>query len=243
MLRVWRSPQFRATMDIDMLGREGPEKVNIAAQIREIILLEVEPDGISFDPDSIQAESIIENAGYEGTRIRFSGILDSARVSMQIDIGFGDVVYPGPEVVDFPTLLDSPVPNLVCYSRESAIAEKFEAIVKLGFLNSRIKDFFDIWLLSRQFSFERATLAEAVRLTFEQRGTEMISDIDAFSEAFIDQKQSQWTAFYKRLKQEHIPEPFREIVKDVEYFLAPISSSILQGNPSFKTWKPTGPWL
>ena len=243
MLRAWRSPEFRATMDIDMLGRTSNEEANIVAQIRDIIALDVDSDGLVFDPDSIQTEQITEDADYEGIRIRFRGLLGTARINMQIDIGFGDIVYPGPEKADLPTMLDSPAPRLLCYSRESSIAEKFEAMVKLGVLNSRMKDFYDIWLLSRQFHFEQVTLAEAIRLTFEQRGTVLPSDIDAFSETFIDTKQSQWTAFYKRLKQDHIPASFRDIVAEVESFLVPIVSSIFQETPTITSWSPAGPWL
>ncbi len=243
MLRAWRSPEFRATMDIDMLGRTSNEEANIVAQIRDIIALDVDSDGLVFDPDSIQTEQITEDADYEGIRIRFRGLLGTARINMQIDIGFGDIVYPEPEEADLPTMLDSPAPRLLCYSRESSIAEKFEAMVKLGFLNSRMKDFYDIWLLSRQFHFEQATLAEAIRLTFEQRGIVLPSDIDAFSETFIDTKQSQWMAFYKRLKQDHIPASFQDIVAEVESFLVPIVSSIFQETPTITSWRPAGPWL
>ncbi len=242
MLRAWRSPEFRATMDIDMLGRTSNEEANIVAQIRDIIVLDVDSDGLVFNPDSIQTEQITEDADYEGIRIRFRGLLGTARINMQIDIGFGDIVYPGPEKADLPTMLDSPAPRLLCYSRESSIAEKFEAMVKLGFLNSRMKDFYDIWLLSRQFHFEQATLAEAIRLTFEQRGTILPSDIDAFSETFIDTKQSQWTAFYKRLEQNHTPASFRDIVAEVESFLVPIVSSISQEIPTITSWSPAGSW-
>ncbi len=243
MLRAWRSPEFRATMDIDMLGRTSNEEANIVAQIRDIIALDVDSNGLVFDPDSIQTEQITEDADYEGIRIRFRGLLGTARINMQINIGFGDIVYPEPEEADLPTMLDSPAPRLLCYSRESSIAEKFEAMVKLGFLNSRMKDFYDIWLLSRQFHFEQATLAEAIRLTFEQRGIVLPSDIDAFSETFIDTKQSQWMAFYKRLKQDHIPASFQDIVAEVESFLLPIVSSIFQETPTITSWRPAGPWL
>ena len=148
MLRVWRSPEIRSTMDIDMLARTSNGEADILAQIREIMAVNVEPDGIVFDPASIQAERITEDADYEGIRIRFRALLDTARVTLQIDVGFGDIIYPGPEESDLPAMLDFPPPRLLCYSRESAIAEKFEAMVKLGVLNSRMKDFYDIWLLS-----------------------------------------------------------------------------------------------
>jgi predicted nucleotidyltransferase component of viral defense system len=243
MLRAWDSPEFRPTMDIDMLVRSSNEEANIKAQILEIMKLEVQTDGISFDPGSIRTEPITENAGYVGIRVRFIGSLGSARVSVQIDIGFGDVIFPQPELVELPTLLEYPAPRLFGYSRESTIAEKFEAMVKLGLLNSRMKDFYDIWLLSRQFNFDGAILAESIRLTFKQRGTELITEIDAFSESFIDQKQSYWISFYKRLNQDHVPASFREVVKEVESFLAPIVSSILKETKTNVTWKPAGSWI
>ncbi len=171
MLRAWQSPELRPTMDIDFLGRTNNEEAGIAAQVREILAVAIEPDGLVFNPASIQTERITEDADYEGIRVRFRGTLDSARVHMQIDIGFGDIVYPGTEESDLPTLLGDPAPRLLCYSRESAIAEKFEAMVKLRELNSRMKDFYDIWLLSRQFDFAGERLAEAIRLTFNRRGT------------------------------------------------------------------------
>ena len=240
MLRVWRSPEFRPTMDIDMLGRTSNDETSIVAQIQDILAVEVEADGLAFNPSSIQAERITEDADYKGIRVRFRGELDSARVSMQI--GFGDIVYPEPEESNLPTMLDSPVPRLLCYSRESTIAEKFEAMVKLGMLNSRMKDFYDIWLLSRQFDFDGAKLAKAIRLTFGQRGTTLPSEIEAFTNTFIDDKQTQWTAFWKRLQQDHVPAAFREITSTVESFLAPLASAISADNPEPTKWTAPGPW-
>lgn len=238
MLRAWKSPEFRPTMDIDMLGKTGNEEENITVQIRDILDVEIEPDGLTFDSDSIQTERITEDADYEGIRVRFRGALGTARISMQIDIGFGDIVYPGPEKAELPCMLDSPAPSLLCYSRESAIAEKFEAMIKLGQLNSRMKDFYDIWLLSRQFEFVLSSLAEAVRLTFKQRGTELNEPIDAFSADFISSRQPMWAAFRKRLKQDHVPESFQEMATEVELFLEPV----IKGLSDHITWKPAGPW-
>ena len=242
MLRVWHSPELRPTMDIDMLGRTSNKEADIIAQIRDILSMDVEADGLAFDADSIQAERITEDADYEGIRIRFRGALDSARINMQVDIGFGDVVYPEPEESELPTMLDSPAPRLLCYSRESSIAEKFEAMVKLGVLNSRMKDFYDIWLLSRQFDFDGAKLAEAIRLTFERRGTALPTEIEAFTEPFIDAKQIQWTTFWKRLQQDHVPVSFREVTTAVDGFLAPVVAAISSGKPSPTNWIASGPW-
>ncbi len=221
MLRVWQASEFRPTMDIDMLGKTSNDEANIVAQIREILVVDTEPDGLTFDSSSIQSEHITEDADYQGIRIRFHGTLDTARINMQVDIGFGDIVYPAPEESELPAMLDHPAPRLLCYSRESAIAEKFEAMVKLGILNSRMKDFYDIWLLSRQFDFDGSRLTEAIRLTFKQRGTPLPDKIVAFQESFITEKQVQWTAFCSRLKQEHLPTVFADIVSHVEEFLGP----------------------
>jgi len=238
MLRAWNSPEFRSTMDIDMLAKTGNEETNIIVQICDILAVEVDPDGLFFDSESIRTERITEDADYEGIRVRFSGFLGTARISMQIDIGFGDIVYPEPEKAELPCMLDFPAPSLLCYSRESAIAEKFEAMIKLGHLNSRMKDFYDIWLLSRQFRFELSNLAEAVKLTFKQRGTELSQPIETFSADFIFSRLSMWAAFRKRLKQDHVPASFQDIATEVESFLAPV----INGASEEKEWTPAGSW-
>ncbi len=242
MLRVWRSPEVRPTMDIDMLGRTSIEEIDIITQIREILTVDVEADGLAFDPDSIQAEHITEDANYNGIRIRFLGTLGSVKVNMQIDIGFGDIIFPKPEELDFPTMLNFSAPRLLCYSRESSISEKLEAMVKLGMLNSRMKDFYDIWLLSRQFDFDGANLAEAIRRTFLQRGTMLPTEIEVFAEPFIVAKQTQWEAFWKRLQQNHVPSLFREIMTSVNRFLSPIVAALSSDKPSPTNWIAPGPW-
>lgn len=242
MLRVWRSPELRPTMDIDMLGRTSNEEADLVVQIRNILTMDVEKDGLVFDPVSIQAERITEDAYYDGIRIRFLGALGSARINMQIDVGFGDVVYPEPVELDFPTMLNFSTPRLLCYSRESSISEKLEAMVKLGMLNSRMKDFYDIWLLSRQFNFDGAKLAEAIRRTFERRGTTLPMEIEAFAESFIEAKQIQWAAFCKRLQQDYVPVSFREIIASVNRFLSPIVAALSLGKSTPTSWTAPGPW-
>ncbi len=128
-------------------------------------------DGLAFDAATVQGERIAEAAAYEGVRVRLRGTLDAARIQMQIDIGFGDVVVPAAVLTTYPTILDLPAPHLLAYSKESAVAEKFEAMVKLGELNSRMKDFFDVWLLSRSFDFDGPRICEAIEKTFKRRGT------------------------------------------------------------------------
>jgi len=229
-------------VNIDMLGRTSSEEDSIIAQIKDIIATDADPDGLIFDPDSIRAERITEDADYEGIRVRFTGSLDNARVHMQIDVGFGDIVHPEPVESELPTILDSPAPRLLCYSRESAIAEKFEAMLKLGELNSRMKDFYDIWLLSRQFDFEGSELAEAIRLTLEHRGTAIPEIITAFTNEFIENKQVLWKAFHKRLSQEYLPTDFSEIVAYLDDFLRPIVLALVSGNEIPQHWTTSGTW-
>jgi len=220
MLRVWNSPKFRPTMDIDLLGRTSNKETHIISQIKEILTIEVDSDGLDFLIDSVQSEPITEEAGYTGLRVRFKGYLDTARINMQLDIGFGDVVLPEPVRLPFPVLLDLPSPILLCYSKESAIAEKFHAIVTLGMINSRMKDFYDIWLLSREFSFDRKTLNKAIELTFKERDTVMADTITAFTDEFCEAKQIQWTAFRKRLGQDFVPPSLKDIIVEISSFLS-----------------------
>lgn len=207
-----------------------------------MLQIDIEPDGLIFDPQTIQTEQITEEADYKGIRVRFQGLLDSARVNMQIDIGFGDVVHPRPGISELPTILDSPAPRLLCYSRESAIAEKFEAMVKLRELNSRMKDFHDIWLLSRQFDVDGIVLSEAIRQTFSNRNTDLPAEIVAFSEDFTSEKQVQWAAFRKRLRVDDLPVEFGEITSAVRDFLFPVATALHSGEAFNLSWFAPGPW-
>jgi hypothetical protein len=243
MLKVWQSPELRPTMDIDFLGRTSNEETTITAQMQDILAVAVKADGLVFDPASIRTERITEDSNYEGIRVRFKGRLDSAQIHMQIDIGFGDIIFPAPEESELPTMLGSPAPQLLCYSRESAIAEKFEAMVALGELNSRMKDFYDIWLLSRQFDFSGKNLTEAIRLTFERRETQIPDIVSAFSEEFVTVKQIQWAAFHRRLQQAHIPEDLAEIVLAVKNFIEPLVAALSTGTLPPDHWAAPGPWV
>lgn len=243
MLRVWDSPEIRPTMDIDMLGVTSSDEGELLEQIRDVLLVEVDPDGLSFNAGSLQSEKITEDADYQGVRIRFQGTLGTARFPMQIDIGFGDALYPRPDQLEFPTILALPAPSLLCYTRESAIAEKFEAMIKLGQLNSRMKDFYDIWLLSRQFEFAGDSLLEAVRLTFAHRKTDFSEEVEAFKETFANAKQPQWKAFCKRINQAHAPGDFIEIVDALKLFLEPVLVALKNQNSFGKKWPTAGPWF
>jgi hypothetical protein len=243
MLRVWESPQFRATMDIDLLGKIKNGADGLKIVFVEIMKVMVPDDGLTFLPETIHSEGITEDADYEGIRIRFEGRLGNARLFIQVDIGFGDIIFPGPRQSTLPTMLGSPAPVLQAYTRESAIAEKFEAMVTLGPVNSRMKDFYDIWLLSRQFTFDGATLAEAIRLTFKQRKTVLPEAVEAFTADFVDAKKSQWAAFQRRLNQQHVPDAFAIIVKQIDLFLIPLLKSLKNEGEVATKWNAPGPWV
>ncbi len=174
LFRVWDVPDSRATRYIDFLAFLDNSPENLAAIFREVCSIEGD-DGLVFNPDSINARTIKEDADYEGVRVRFRGLLGKAKVTMQVDIGFGDKVHPNVVQADYPVLLDLPAPSLRMYPPETVAAEKVEAMVHLGSLNSRMKDFYDVWRLSQQFEFDDAVLSEAIRQTFDNRGTTLMS--------------------------------------------------------------------
>jgi hypothetical protein len=230
-------------MDIDMSGRIDNDEENIKSCIKEIITIELEPDGLVYISDSIETERITEDADYHGLRIRFEGTLDTVRFKIQIDIGFGDVIFPEPEEIEVASMLDMQPIHMLGYSRESFIAEKYEAMVKLGELNSRMKDFYDIWVMSRQYEFDGQILAEAVKKTFEQRGRELLYDIPAFTSEFIVEKSVQWKAFRNKLTQEYVPADFEEIIIAIKEFLYPPVYALHTGVPFEKKWESTGMWV
>lgn len=244
MLMVWKVPAFRSTMDIDMLGKMKHGTDAVIAMVRDVCLQEVESDGIVFEPNSVRGQVITEEADYEGVRVHFRGSLDNARITIQLDVGFGDIVIPSPELMAYPTILDLPAPQIRGYSKESTIAEKFEAMVRRGIMNSRMKDFWDIRLLSRSFDFDGKTLAAAIAETFAARHTAIPPDPVAFTEAFSQDntKQAQWKAFLRKNRMVGDPDTFEEAVVAVSLFLKPVLDSIVNNRPAPLIWRAPGPW-
>ena len=159
MLLVWKLPVTRPTRDIDLLGRVSNDLEAVREIIASICRVPAGDDGMSFAQESVTTHRIAEDADHEGVRATFQAALGNTRLPMQIDIGFSDVMTPGPETIVYPVILENPAPELLAYNRETAIAEKFQAMVKLGELNSCMKDFFDVWVLARTESFRGAELA------------------------------------------------------------------------------------
>jgi hypothetical protein len=200
MLFVWCPEPSRQTMDIDLLGRVPNDLDLIGTVFRAICTQDVPSDGMVFDQSTVEVERITREAAFEGVRAKLRGGLGNTRELIRVDIGFGDRVVPQPEILDYPTLLDFPAPRLRAYRRETAIAEKLQAMVQLGDLNSRMKDFLDVWSLSRCFDFDGQVLAEAIGATFDQRSQQVPSSPLALTAEFArsPSKQQQWSSFLRK---------------------------------------------
>jgi predicted nucleotidyltransferase component of viral defense system len=244
MFAAWHGSASRPTMDIDLLGKIDNSLEVITAAIKDACLVDVEADGISFNAKTVEGVRITEDAEYEGVRVRVHGSLGKTRVSIQIDIGFGDVIVPNPSMISYPAILDFKAPELKGYTMESTIAEKFQAMVKLGVLNSRMKDFYDIWVLSRTFDFKGKILAEAVEKTFEKRNTPVTLDAALFDPSFGKDggKNVQWQGFIRKTKLVNAPESFEEVMDAVKFFLEPLAASIIERRNFNSNWIAPGPW-
>ena len=221
LMMSWFDDPHRGTRDLDLLGFGDPSEDAMLTTFRNILSQDVE-DGVVFDPETLRVDRIREELDYGGLRLRAIASIGGARINLTIDIGFGDALEPEAEVVDYPVMLDLPAPRLRAYARETVIAEKFQAMVALGRANSRMKDFYDVWILSRSFSFEDDRLARAIAATFVRRKTAIPSELpDALTPAFAsdEQKQRQWEAFVEDVAS--VSAPLTQIVSELAEFLMP----------------------
>ena len=245
LFQLWTGQPHRATLDLDLLGQGDDDVARFENVFREVCATPVEDDGLVFLPDQVHGEEIREDQRYAGVRIHGLAKLGTARVPLQIDIGFGDAVTPKPLRVQYPSLLGLPTATMRAYPKETVVAEKFEAMVSLGIANSRMKDFYDIWVLSSQFEFEGDLLGRAIRATFERRGTAIPEQPPvALTPAFSGDvsKAAQWKAFVSRGRLVAQPPLFGVVVEKVAGFIWPVVEA-LQGGQSFaKKWPAGGSW-
>lgn len=230
----------RATRDIDLLAKNMPNNVEDMKRVFENIFSTECDDALKFDQDTLNVRNITEFKEYHGVNVSIMAYLYRTRVPVSIDIGFGDVIYPGRVRMNFPVLLDMDVPEIYAYSISSVIAEKFEAIVSLGDANSRYKDFYDIYILADRYDFDGTELKEAVKETFEHRDTGF-DDIFAFKNDFLASEihQSRWRAFLKR-KKALVNVELEDVVRLIKTMLLPIVDSIIRGKEySLTTWDHT----
>ena len=226
LLATWFEEPHRATRDVDLLGFGDAAEDALLGTFREIMAVEVD-DGVSFDIKGLRIEAIREEVEYGGSRLRTTAALAGARIPITVDIGFGDAVEPGVEDIDLPVLLDMPSPHLRAYPPETVIAEKFHAMVALGRANSRMKDYYDVWMLMSAFELEPERLRRAIAATFARRNTVIPAEVpDGLSDAFATDptKQRQWDAFARNLSG---PIPgfglvVSELWQRLKVFMAPI---------------------
>ena len=245
LFAVWASRSYRPTKDLDLLGYGDASSERLTAIFEEICQSNVEPDGLDFDVQNIRVAEIREDQEYQGQRVRIVVYLGRARINLQIDIGFGDVITPAAEEINYPTLLDFPAPHIRAYPRETVIAEKLQAMVALGMLNSRMKDFYDTWMIARRFEFQGTVLAEAIKSTFNRRNTEIPTSLpSALSDEFASDpgKITQWTAFLRRTDLEDSAADLDHVIDELRTFLMPPVVAAARGEVFDLSWTDGGPW-
>lgn len=250
LLPVWSEEAYRPTKDLDLAVKDEISSDITSMIFRDLCLIQYPEDGLVFNPDSIRVTRIreIQPESEAGLRVQMIAALAAARISIQIDIGFGDAVTPGAIDIEYPTLLDHPAPRLKAYSRETVVAEKFQAMVYFGIANSRLKDFYDLSVLARNFDFSGRVLAQAIQATFQRRRTQVpAEDPVALSPELASDpgKQAAWRAFLRRIaktpKAADLP-GFSEVCILLRGFLMPPSQAVASGEPFNDVWSASGPW-
>jgi hypothetical protein len=241
----WNLDDKRTTMDLDLLGFGSPDLENLSQAFRQICGVEIVDDGLTFDPESVTVMPIREESVYDGIRVVIRVALGTMLIRLQVDVGFGDQIVPEPQPSEFPALLAEHGPVIRLYSPETVIAEKFNAMVLLGMANSRMKDYFDIWMLSRNFTIEETVLREAIRQTFAKRQTALpeTEPIGLSTEfASNESKQRQWQGFVRRQrKQDSLPN-LAEVLAAIRGFIMPAVVEISATTPSSMIWTPDQGW-
>jgi predicted nucleotidyltransferase component of viral defense system len=246
LLSLWTHRLHRPTRDIDLLGYGNSSQEVLTQVFRDICVVDVPADGLAFHPDTVRVTEIRETQEYGGQRVQMIAMLGKARINLQVDVGFGDVITPGTDEVVYPSMLGLPPPRLCAYPRETVIAEKLEAMVVLGMANSRMKDFYDVFTMSRELRFDGQTLARAIQATFERRRTELSHTAPtAFTEEFAGNpdKGTQWKAFLSRNQLDAGDTGLGPIIRQIRLFLMPPMVAAVSRQEFEETWPAGGPWV
>lgn len=241
---TWPEHVFRPTGDLDLLGHGDPDPAIITELFTRICQVEAPDDGIVFDPATLKVEPVREADKYQGVQLSLKGELAKALIHVQVDIGFGDHVYPLPTRQNFPSLLPGlPVANILMYPPETVIAEKFEAMIRFGEANGRIKDFHDIWVMTRTFSFDLPSLLEAVGGTLRRRATVIPTEMPVgLTEAFakIAEERGLWSGFLRRNPPTLQPPPFADLQEELRRFFGPVIANLALPEGATGRWDPDG---
>jgi predicted nucleotidyltransferase component of viral defense system len=245
LFAIWTGEMHRPTKDLDLLGSGKPDQTILLDIFHAVASMEDADDGLTFLPDSVAVHRIREEQEYGGLRITLMAKLGNSRIPLQIDVGFGDAVTPAAEVVELPTLLSMSAPAIRAYPKETVVAEKYHAMVLLGMANSRMKDFFDLWVLCRTFTFAGRDLCKALLATFRRRKTELPAETPvALTETFANdaQKQAQWKTFISRSDLSAKAALLADTIALLRAFLLPPSQAGASKQEFDQTWPPQGPW-
>jgi len=249
LFAIWAERPYRSTGDLDLLGSGAPDPERIAVVFREICMTAVEDDGVQFDAASVAVAIMRADEQYPGVTVTLAASLAGARLRLHIDIGFGDAVTPPPLLIEYPTLLKAPPPRIRAYPPETVVAEKLEAMVTLGMRNSRLKDFYDVWIMSQVMPFSGAPLAAAVEATFERRRTPLPSGLPndtpiALTARFAEDadKQAQWAGFLRRTEFSVEPAPFAQVHEAVVRFVLPPLAAVARHEPFTQQWRSATGW-
>lgn len=245
VMLTWPQSHVRTTSDMDLRSYIKPDLQTVIEIMREICELETEPDGIEFDPNSVTATNILETVTHPGIRVRLIGYINKTRIHIQIDLAFTDPVFPEPMKVNYPSILQFPEPRILIYPKETIIAEKLEAAVQLGEINTRMKDFYDLWQLSSNFEFKGITLVTAIRSTFSSRNTGIPPTVPlALRSEFAKNNQKLWKAFLSRINaSEPRLQSLEEVIKTIREFLVPVVEAVYQNVDFQKMWDPDRGWI
>jgi predicted nucleotidyltransferase component of viral defense system len=243
---LWSHNPHRPTRDVDFLGFGDSSETGLLAVFRDLCAMPDQGDGVTFDPESIRVEPIRDDTEYGGMRVTLKGQLAGARIPIQADIGFGDAVTPETVLMEYPTILDDPAPSLRAYPRETVIAEKYQALVSLGMANSRMKDFYDLWVMARDFEYQGDILAQAIGNTFARRRTELPEDIPSgLGPEFAGDraKNTQWKAYLSRLSTGSDGPILTEVCEQLAEFLRPPTEAARRRVRFDASWEKGGPWM
>lgn len=246
LFMVWFNEPHRPTMDLDLLGHGEDSNERVGDVFRKICHLDIENDGLNFREESIRVRPIRETMEYHGRRVNLLAYLGKVRIPIQVDIGFGDVVTPKAEMIDYPTLLELPAPRIRACPQPTVIAEKLHAMVTLGITNSRMKDFYDLYALASRFTFGGPVLMKAIKATFQWRKSEIPSQPPlAFTEGFCRDrtKNIQWNAFIRKSGIDPNGLVFDDVLSLLRTFLLPVMKAIADQRPAPNHWKAGGPWI
>ena len=245
LFALWEPMLHRVTRDLDLLGFGQPSANRLTDIFRELCLLEVEADGVIFDPHTVACEDIRARNEYAGIRVKLRANLGQAIVPLQVDIGFGDAQSVAPEEITFPVMLGMAAPKLWAYSRETVVAEKLEAIVKLGMLNTRFKDYFDLHYLAQKFPFAGDSLVKSIAATFKRRGTAFPAGLPPGLTPMFGTDPAKirgWQAFWRKTGPKNEMPTLATVIELLVNFLELPLDAAAKDKPLTATWKNSG-WL